>query len=339
MLDRYTRAFDIIDILYQSLRTSLNVYSTYENVSERVSDYRDMLNDFKQKCLDRGNIVSTDTLIITINHAALQKIADEGDNLYRSVLKYRTIQNTGSCTFDDIMLAIKTIWNTTDIKYYENPERPGVIYILLPSVGIDEMDPADGRVLSLRPSGVNVVYSIDYDVDIGRLVEMKADVPRMMMTSYIGPSELWRLDGEHTLDGSHELDGVPRTETYPSFSVGMINEFEHEINANAEMAFNISNIVDMKADIPKSDIHSYVGYSELWRLDGEYSLDGEMTVDGIPRTLMYTNYSDIGIIHGLGMQEDIEVGLITRKNIWCLDGSYMLDGIELINAKITEEVL
>ena len=27
-LDKYTRAFDVIDILYQSLRTSLNVYNT-----------------------------------------------------------------------------------------------------------------------------------------------------------------------------------------------------------------------------------------------------------------------------------------------------------------------
>ena len=29
-LDKYTRAFDVIDVLYQSLRTSLNVYSTYD---------------------------------------------------------------------------------------------------------------------------------------------------------------------------------------------------------------------------------------------------------------------------------------------------------------------
>ena len=27
-LDKYTRAFDLVDVLYQSLRTSLNVYST-----------------------------------------------------------------------------------------------------------------------------------------------------------------------------------------------------------------------------------------------------------------------------------------------------------------------
>ena len=84
-LDKYTRAFDIIDILYQSLRTSLNVYNTYETVSGRVADYKKMLNDFNEKCLSRGNIVTTDTLLITINARALSKIADEGDNLYRSV--------------------------------------------------------------------------------------------------------------------------------------------------------------------------------------------------------------------------------------------------------------
>ena len=39
-LDKYTRAFDIIDVLYQSLRTSLNVYNTYETVSDRVADYK-----------------------------------------------------------------------------------------------------------------------------------------------------------------------------------------------------------------------------------------------------------------------------------------------------------
>ena len=29
-LDKYTRAFDVIDIMYQTLRTSLNTYDTYE---------------------------------------------------------------------------------------------------------------------------------------------------------------------------------------------------------------------------------------------------------------------------------------------------------------------
>lgn len=114
-LDKYTRAFDVIDILYQSLRTSLNVYSTYENVSDKVGDYRKMLNDFRKKCLERGKIMSTDTLIITINTKALAKIADEGDNLYRSVsdlLLYAT--GAAACSTSDLLLIITGINNSLD---------------------------------------------------------------------------------------------------------------------------------------------------------------------------------------------------------------------------------
>ena len=36
-LDKYTRAFDIIDVMYQSLRTVLNVKSTYQTVTASVT--------------------------------------------------------------------------------------------------------------------------------------------------------------------------------------------------------------------------------------------------------------------------------------------------------------
>lgn len=121
-LDKYTRAFDVIDILYQTLRTSLNVYNTYENVSDRVGDYRKMLNDFRKKCLERGNIMSTDTLIITINAKALAKIADEGDNLYRSVsdlVLYAT--GAAACSTSDLLLILTSINNSLDnIKKHLN---------------------------------------------------------------------------------------------------------------------------------------------------------------------------------------------------------------------------
>lgn len=114
-LDRYTRAFDVIDILYQSLRTSLNIYNTYENISDRVGDYKDMLEDFRRKCLDRDNIVSTDTLIITVNVGALAKIAEEGDNLYRSVsdlILYAT--GAAACSTADLYLILMNINNSLD---------------------------------------------------------------------------------------------------------------------------------------------------------------------------------------------------------------------------------
>ncbi len=114
-LDKYTRAFDVIDILYQGLRTSLNVYSTYENVSDRITDYKNMLNDFNDKCISRGNIVSTDTLLITINLKAIQKIADEGENLYRSVtdlVLYAT--GAAACTTSDLLLVLNSINTSLD---------------------------------------------------------------------------------------------------------------------------------------------------------------------------------------------------------------------------------
>ena len=114
-LDKYTRAFDVIDVLYQSLRTSLNLYNTYETISDRVIDYKDMLNDFNRKCLERGNIVSTDTQIIAINVRAIGKIADEGNNLYRSVSDL-VLYATGSaaCSTSDLLLILTNINKSLD---------------------------------------------------------------------------------------------------------------------------------------------------------------------------------------------------------------------------------
>ena len=71
-LDRYTRAFDVIDVMYQSLRTVLNVKSTYTAVSDRIGDYKSLLEDFNAKILKRGRIESADTLIISINARGLR---------------------------------------------------------------------------------------------------------------------------------------------------------------------------------------------------------------------------------------------------------------------------
>ena len=114
-LDKYTRAFDVIDVLYQSLRTSLNLYNTYETISDRVGDYKAMLDDFNRKCLERGDIVSTDTQIIAINVRAIAKIADEGDNLYRSVcdlVLYAT--GAAACSTSDLLLILTNINNSLD---------------------------------------------------------------------------------------------------------------------------------------------------------------------------------------------------------------------------------
>ena len=121
-LDKYTRAFDVIDVLYQSLRTSLNVYSTYNTVSNRISDYKNMLEDYNSKVLKRGKVSLSDTLIIVVNKKMLERVYNEGVNLYKSVSDL-TLYATGAaaCSTSDLMLIMEAINQSLDnIEQYLN---------------------------------------------------------------------------------------------------------------------------------------------------------------------------------------------------------------------------
>ncbi|MEE1214770.1 MAG: hypothetical protein U0L04_07305 [Bacteroidaceae bacterium] len=114
-LDKYTRAFDVIDVLYQSLRTSLNVYSTYNTVSDRITDYKNLLEDYREKVLERNKIAVSDTIIISVNLRCIQKIADEGQHLYRSVsdlVLYAT--GAAACSTSDLLLVLESINTSLD---------------------------------------------------------------------------------------------------------------------------------------------------------------------------------------------------------------------------------
>ena len=114
-LDKYTRAFDVIDVLYQSLRTGMNTYSTYENVKERISDYKKLLNDFNEQVVKRKHIEAIDTAIVTINLRAISNIAKEGDYLYKSVsdlVLYAT--GAAACSTADLMVVLESINTSLD---------------------------------------------------------------------------------------------------------------------------------------------------------------------------------------------------------------------------------
>ena len=109
------RAFDIIDIIYQSTRTALNVRDTYTNISENVGKYKRMLTDFHEKCLSRGNIEPSDTLIITVNLRCIKKIGNEAEHLYRSMtdlVLYAT--GAAACSTSDLMTVLNSINRSLD---------------------------------------------------------------------------------------------------------------------------------------------------------------------------------------------------------------------------------
>ena len=114
-LDKYTRAFDVIDVMYQSLRTLLNVKSTYENVSERISDYKRLLEDFNRKVVKRKHIALADTMLLSINTKAIKQIAVDGEQLYKSVndlVLYAT--GAAACSTSDLIMVLEAVNNSLD---------------------------------------------------------------------------------------------------------------------------------------------------------------------------------------------------------------------------------
>lgn len=114
-LDRYTRAFDVIDVMYQSLRTVLNVKDTYTTVNDRIGDYKTMLEAFHEKILKRGRIEPSDALILTINEKAIRDIAREGEHLYKSVsdlVLYAT--GAAACSTNDLLMILESVNKSLD---------------------------------------------------------------------------------------------------------------------------------------------------------------------------------------------------------------------------------
>jgi len=84
-IDKYTKAFDIIDIVFNSVSTGFNNYKTVENVSDKVGKYKSLLSDFNDKIVQRGRMEPADQLLITINSAAVEELSSECENIYGSI--------------------------------------------------------------------------------------------------------------------------------------------------------------------------------------------------------------------------------------------------------------
>lgn len=114
-LDKYTKAFDIIDLVYSTVSTGFNVYRTYDNVSEKIGKYKTMLDDFNDKIVARGRFETADTLLITVNARAIANLAEECQNLYSSVAAIAAYA-TGKvhCTTSTLMLIIDNVNTSLD---------------------------------------------------------------------------------------------------------------------------------------------------------------------------------------------------------------------------------
>lgn len=114
-LDKYTRAFDVIDLVYSTVSTGFNVYRTYDTVSDKIGKYKTLLSDFNDKIVKRRRIETADTLLLVVNTRAVRNLAAECQNLYTSVSVLAAYASGKvCCTTASMMLMIENINKSLD---------------------------------------------------------------------------------------------------------------------------------------------------------------------------------------------------------------------------------
>lgn len=114
-LEKYTRAFDIIDLLYQSLRTVINVKNTYENVRESLEGMRDLLERFDRQIIERGRIESADTTLLHVLQRGVTYLADDVQSIYRSfsdLVLY--VSGASACSTSELMRIVSAVNDALD---------------------------------------------------------------------------------------------------------------------------------------------------------------------------------------------------------------------------------
>lgn len=125
-LDKYTKCFDIIDIIYNSGMTVMNVYNTSTDVTQRIGEVEQLIEQFSTQCAARGNIVSSDTLIIGACRRCVQQVIEDGKSLtnslaelaqYASGLRHMTTAEL-LVVIREINDALDSIRESVDHAYY-----------------------------------------------------------------------------------------------------------------------------------------------------------------------------------------------------------------------------
>ncbi len=125
-LDKYTKCFDVIDVIYNSGVMVVNVRNTYSDVSDKISQLSTLIEDFMTKCTARGDILSSDTIIVGACRRCVEQVGDDGQQLVNSLIELaqyatglRHITTEGLLTvIGNINEGLDNIRNSIDHTYF-----------------------------------------------------------------------------------------------------------------------------------------------------------------------------------------------------------------------------
>lgn len=265
-----------------------------------------------------GNIVSLTRKEAT---SIVRKASDTllTDDIYRQALRYKMLKNSSDCCYEDIMGAVALVWDTGNIAYKEPADRPATVLLSLSAVSLDSIDPAIGKVLAIKPAGVAVIYTVEYWSIIPFCEYEKFLVPKINL-SWKLPFYDFAMKNAKKLDGTWILDGT-------TLFGGQM--WRVPMLLGMHMGHAIS---DETADL--SDIAARFSFRHS---------DETMALDSVESSVKIQSVSAVDakakITAEIDYKSDISCSLITRKNMWYLDGSQLLDGNRYFNATEIKEVI
>lgn len=243
------------------------------------------------------------------------------DERYRQFLKYQMLVNTNECTYHDLMQSIEILWNTDNMHYVEDPERPATILIRLQTMSVDVLvDPLAGKIMAIKPAGVALIYTITYTVFID-FRHIEEFIFRDMHLHTAVP--FWRtryFDGSEIMDGSHLMDAMPAYDMRLGVSCGIGR-------ISAKEQFALTGVSARMAIMTKEHIHmseqTVLMAIDIWRslFLSESVLKVKVAVSSMS-----------------SVREEFGNGTIrTQRHLAYFDGSLLVDGSHLMDSFIREE--
>lgn len=114
-LDKYTKAFNVLDVVINGGIAAWNAKETYDDVSDRLKGISSLINKFVTQCTARGDIESADSLIIGTCVRAVDNIRDDLTGLINSLWQLATYATGAAhCSTYTLLLVIDQINNSMD---------------------------------------------------------------------------------------------------------------------------------------------------------------------------------------------------------------------------------
>ena len=261
------------------------------------------------------------------------------DARYREYLRYKVLRNTSDCTYWDIMQALDILWDVTRATYYERADRPATIFIGLPTVDIEDPDPAEGKPQILKPGGVGFIYTVKYGTIVDHRGLERVVFSSLDIQSYFRFFELRTLNGEWLLDGSVLLNQRVICNMGMGLAIGNIKvPLEERLLLEAPV---VSMPMQTETDwffVRSMDVHTYFRYFMYRVLNGEWPLDGTVGLNQKVICML-----DMGMqVGSVEVENEEQIGecfSIVEKDLWYLDDTGRLDGSRLLDAERREERL